>query len=200
MHDPDAQARVPLPAFPRSVRGSAPPAEPLGRATIALHWSVGLAVIALLAYGFWLQTLPSGPDKAPLVQLHKSFGLLVLVVALTRLLWRWRQGFPTPASPHALWERRAARTLHAGMLAATILMPVSGILRSLAYGRPVALFNVTLIPKLFEAKQDQLYALASNLHDGLAIALSIAILIHVAAALRHHLALGDATLRRMLGR
>ncbi|MET0430666.1 MAG: cytochrome b [Microvirga sp.] len=170
----------------------------LSAGTLLLHWAVGLAVLGMLTYGFWLQTLPTGPGKAPWVQSHKSFGILVFALALVRIVWRWREGFPPPAGPHRAWERRAARGLHVFMIAATVLMPVSGILRSLAYARPVTVFGLPLIPKLFETKQELLYALSSTLHDGLAFALAGAIIVHIAAALRHQIR-GDATLGRMLG-
>ncbi len=198
MHDPDRQARVPASSPPEALSGAVT-FTPLSAPTILLHWTVGLAVLGLLAYGFWLQTVPSGPAKTPLVQVHKSFGLIVFALALVRLVWRWREGFPAPAGARAVWERRSAHALHVFMIAATLLMPVSGILRSLAYARPVSLFGLELLPKLFEEKQEALYAAAANLHDGLAITLTVAILLHVAASVRHQLQ-RDATLGRMFGR
>lgn len=170
----------------------------LSAGTLILHWSVGLGVLGMLAYGFWLQTLPTGPSKAPWVQTHKSFGILIFALALVRIVWRWREGFPPSAGRHPIWERRAAIGLHVFMITATVLMPVSGILRSLAYGRPITVFGLPLIPRVFEAKQELLYALSSNLHDGLAFALAGAIALHVAAAILHQIR-GDATLVRMLG-
>ena len=197
MPHPHAQAGIP--ASPPAEAVSRAPAA-LGRPSRLLHWGVGAGVIGLLAYGFWLQSLPGGPGKAPFVQLHKSFGLLVFAAALARVAWRLREGFPPPAGPHPAWERRAARLLHLFLLAATLLMPLSGILRALAYARPVALFGLPVIPRLFETKQETLHALAATLHDGLALALTGALALHLAAALKHHLLDRDATLTRMLGR
>ncbi|PXW51961.1 cytochrome b [Methylobacterium sp. B4] len=175
------------------------PAPRLGRLSLGLHWSVGTGVLGLIAFGFWLRTVPGGQDKTALVQIHKSVGVLVLMAALARVAWRMREGFPAPAGPHAAWERRGAIALHVFLIAATLLMPLSGILRSRAYARPVSVFGLPLIPKLFEAKHETLYAIASNLHDGLALALSAALALHVAAALKHHWIDRDATLTRILG-
>lgn len=171
----------------------------LSAGTLVMHWLVGLSVIGLLAYGFWLQTLPTGPGKTPYVQTHKSFGMIVFVLAIVRLAWRWREGFPTPVGNHAAWERRSARALQVFMIAATVLMPVTGILRSLAYARPVSVFDVPVIPKLFSEKQETLYAISANTHDILALALAAAIAVHVAAALLHQIRDRDETLGRMLG-
>lgn len=180
-------------------RDGRPTVDRLSRTTLALHWSVGLAVLGLLAYGFWLQTLPTGPGKTPYVQIHKSFGVLVFVVALARLLWRWREGFPPPAGPRRAWERLCAFWLHVFMIAATVLMPLTGIVRSLAYARPVSVFGLPVIPKLFDEKQEALYAVAAALHDNLALALALAMALHIAAAFRHEIRDRDATLGRMFG-
>lgn len=171
----------------------------LSRTTLALHWSVGLAVLAMLAFGYWIQTLPSGAPRTPYVQIHKSFGVLVLALATIRIVWRWREGFPPPAGPRAARERRAALGLHVFMIAATVLMPLSGLVRSLAYARPVGVFGLPLIPKLFAQKQEWLYSLGAGLHDFLAPTLAAAIAVHVVASLVHGTRAGDATLARIFG-
>lgn len=175
------------------------PAPWPGRLSLGLHWGVGAGVLGLIVFGFWLRTVPGGPDKTALVQIHKSVGVLVFAAALARVAWRLREGFPAPAGPHVPWERRGAIALHVFLIVATLLMPLSGILRSLAYARPVSVFGLPVIPKLFEAKHETLYAVASNLHDGLALLLSAALALHVAAALKHHWIDRDATLVRILG-
>lgn len=188
--------------IPSGASGTAddPPRRTLGRTTRTFHWTAAAAILLMLAYGFWLQTLPGGPSKGPAVQVHKSFGMLVFCLALARLAWRMREGFPPPISDTGTWERRGARAMHGFLLAATILMPVSGILRSLAYARPISVFGMPVIPQVFAAKQDTLYALSSSLHDWLALTLTAAIALHAAAAIKHHWIDRDPTLDRMLWR
>lgn len=171
----------------------------LGAITLALHWTVGLSVIGMLAYGYWVQTLPSGPVRTPFVQIHKSIGILVFLAALARIAWRWREGFPNRIGVHRAWERRAALGLHVFLITATLVMPLSGIGRSLAYARPVQLFGWPIIPKLFETKQESLYWLLSTIHDATALLLTAALVIHVGASLKHHFVDGDDTLRRIIG-
>ncbi|WP_165937764.1 cytochrome b [Methylobacterium segetis] len=181
-----ARTDIPLPA-------------PLSLPTRLLHWGVALGILVMLAYGLALQWVPSGPARTASVQVHKSLGLLVLALAAARLLWRWREGFPPPGPARGAWERRAARGVHAALIAASLLMPLSGIVRSLAYARPVALFGLPVIPQIFAEKQERLYALAAGLHDGLAWVLAGLVALHGAAALKHHCLDRDGTLRRMLG-
>lgn len=184
-------------AAPRTSAGSG---IPLSRTTLVLHWAVAAAVLGMLAYGYWIQTLPSAQGRTADVQIHKSLGVLVFVLALARVLWRAREGFPPPAGPHGSAQRRAALGLHLFLIAATLLMPLSGIGRSLAYARPVSVFGWPLIPRLFEDRQETLYAISATLHDGLALVLSAGILVHVGAALKHHYLDRDDTLRRITGR
>lgn len=176
---------------------SADPA--LSRTTLVLHWIVGLGVLGMLASGYRIASLPGGPGRSALVQTHKSFGLLVLCAALARAVWRVREGWPPPLAAHHPRGRRMARGLHLILLAATLAMPLSGIGRSLAYGRPVALFGWPLVPQVLDHRHEALSVAFSGLHDGLAMILAAGIGLHVAAALKHHLVERDDTLRRILG-
>lgn len=186
------------PVSPGPIADSCAPARPLGRMTRLLHWVVGLSVLGMLASGYGLAWTPSGPDKSAWVQVHKSFGVLVLAGALVRLTWRVWEGWPPALATHRLHERRAATYLYIFLIAATLAMPLSGIARSLAYGRSVAVFGWTLIPQLFQQKHEDLSAGFSGLHDGLAVLLAAAVGIHILAALKHHVVVRDETLSRML--
>lgn len=171
----------------------------LGLATRVLHWSTALSILCMLAYGFWMQGLPQGSARGTAIRVHKSVGVVVLALVLARAMWRWREGLPEPAGRHRPWERRAARAMHGALIAATLLMPISGIARSLAYPRALALFGLPLIPQPFAVRQETLYVVSAALHDGLAFVLLALIALHVAAALKHHVLDRDDTLRRMIG-
>lgn len=175
------------------------PRARLSRMTVLLHGLVGLAVLGMIAGGYWLQTLPGGPGKTAIVQTHKSFGLLVFVAALVRIVWRFREGFPPAAGAHRPLECHAALVLHLFLIAATVAMPLSGIGRSLAYARPVNLFGWPVIPQLFDRKNERLYDVCAGLHDWLALIIVGCLVLHVAAALKHHLVDRDESLRRMVG-
>jgi len=186
-HDTDASA-------PRRGAGAR-----LSRTTRLLHWGVGLSVLGMLAGGYWLRGIPGGPDKSALVQVHKSFGMLVLAAALARLIWRIREGLPRPLQSHPPLARRVAVGVHGALIAATLAMPLSGIGRSLAYARPVAVFGWPVIPQMVERKHEPLSVVFSGLHDWLALVLAVGIGLHALAAFKHHLIDRDETLRRMVG-
>ena len=45
---------------------------------IALHWIIAFSIIGLIAVGWLMGEMDPGPDYFAVVQLHKSFGFLLL--------------------------------------------------------------------------------------------------------------------------
>lgn len=86
----------------------APPSDRLSLATIVLHWVVAIGMVGMLLYGLELWLIPSGPAKAALIPLHKSFGIVVGVLALLRACVRIYEGFPT-AIPENVADRDLSR-------------------------------------------------------------------------------------------
>lgn len=166
------------------------------RPAAALHWLVALGAIGMLAFGYWISVLPRGPEKTGYVQLHKSFGMIVFALALARIAWRARVGFPEPLG--RAWERRAARVAHLALMALTVALPLSGVVRSLAYARPVEVFGLTLIPRLLAERHDALNEAAGAVHDACALVLAALIALHLAAAAKHHFIDRDDALARVV--
>lgn len=171
----------------------------LSGTTRTLHWLVAGGLLALLAFGFYLSQVDSGPEKTALVQVHKSFGIILASLLLLRLAWRIREGWPAPAAQMGVAEATLARCVHIVLLIAPLVMVASGVVRSLAYARPVAVFGMPFIPKMLDVKNEGLNAAAALVHDGTALVIIGALVLHVAGALRHHFLLRDPTLVRMLG-
>jgi len=55
---------------------------------MALHWAQAILVIWLLWLGWTMVDLPKGAERSAAYSLHKSLGLLVLVLTVLRLGWR----------------------------------------------------------------------------------------------------------------
>lgn len=172
----------------------------LSRATILFHWLTAVTIAGMLGFGFVIGATPRGPDKVALIQLHKSFGMIVLPLLIARLVWRLREGWPQAVSPLAAWERVGARAAHWALLLAPIVMIASGMVRSLAYARSIDVFGIPVVPVLLAEKNERINEAAGSVHDMAALVLVVVIALHVGAALGHHLLKRDATLLRMLGR
>lgn len=162
-----------------------------------LHWGIAVAVFAMLAFGFYLDALPFSEAKVALIQLHKSSGVAIAVFVLLRLARRMRDGFLPLSESETAIRRRVVRCVHFLLLLLPVGMVVTGVLRSLAYGRSVRVFGAPFIPAVME-KNEPLHEAASSAHAVFAWVFLACIVLHAAAALWHHLVKRDATLTRML--
>ncbi len=169
-----------------------------GAISIINHWTIAALIIVMLAIGLYMDSLPSGPGKGQWVQIHKSIGILVLVLGTWRVLWRVFLRFPDDIADMPRWQELAAKSVHIALLALIVAMPVSGYVSSSTGDHEVSFFGLFNLPQLPENKalSEQL----GDLHETLADLLMIVLALHVAAALKHHVIDKDATLKRMLGR
>ena len=166
---------------------------------IALHWIVALLILANLALGLYTVGLELSPTKLRYFSFHKWIGVTVFLLAAARLLWRLRH--PAPALPDAMpaWERRAARATHALLYFLFFAAPLTGWLFSSASGFQTVYLGVVPIPDLLS--KDKALADALKLaHRSINYAMAGVIVLHVAAALKHHFVDRDDVLRRMLPR
>ena len=157
-------------------------------------------MLAKAAIGLSLEELPRSPKLFWVYDLHKSIGLLLLALVVVRLAWRLYAGAPPPVPGLPRIQRFAACVTHALLYLLILAMPLSGWLYDSASGlRPLQWFGLFAVPKLVGADED----LADDLHDlheDLFAILVVVALLHVAAAVWHHVFRGDATLARMLPR
>lgn len=162
-----------------------------------LHWGMAVMIFALIALGWLAFAWPLTPTKLALFVWHKSFGILLLGLALLRLLWRLAN--PTPALPAGTprWERLAARSSHALLYVLMIAMPLSGWMIQSAANVPFRVFWLFPLPAL-TAPDKALEELAKKVHFGLFLALSMTLALHIFAALRHHWVKRNDVLARML--
>ena len=161
-----------------------------------LHWLSALLVLGLLAVGLWMTDLPFGLLKLQVFGWHKWIGLVVLLLTLLRLVWRWRS--PPPPLPSAMlaWQRRLAPVSHWSLLALLLALPVSGWLMSSAGGVTVYWFGYLKMPDLV-ARNQQLFETLRQLHHLLAFALMALLALHVMAVLHHDVMRRDGIFRRM---
>ena len=70
------------------------PASGYSGITKLLHWSMFLLIAAQFGLGPTMVAMPSGETSSELYSLHKSLGLLVLLLALLRVTWRATTALP----------------------------------------------------------------------------------------------------------
>lgn len=170
----------------------------LSKPTIALHWLTGLTFIGIFVLGKVFESMERSPEKFELLGIHKSLGVILLVIATTRLIWRFKEGAIESAAPMPRLQEIAAKSIHHLLLLGTLLMPISGIMMSIGGGRGIDVFGWVLYSK--GEKIEWLGSLGSNLHGIGATVLMVAVALHVLGAIKHQVIDKDGTISRMLGR
>ena len=163
---------------------------------VALHWMAALLIIGGFALGLSMVDLPFSPQRIKYYSWHKWIGITVWLLAVLRLTWRLLSP-PPLLLPMPAWQRRAAVATHHLLYALMLLIPISGWLYSSAAGVSVVYLGVLPLPDLVEANKP-LAAQLKLVHKTLNVTLLLLVLMHIAAALKHHLFDRDATLARMI--
>lgn len=172
-----------------------------GTVAMTLHWLIALAIIGMLTVGKYMVDLPNtGPNKFALYQLHKSFGITVLVLTLVRI--GWRVVHPVPALPPGMpaWQRFGAHFSHYGLYALMLAIPLSGwaAVSASTLGIPTLLFGAVELPSLPIAPDRDTHEFFEGAHELLGDLMIALLILHVVAALKHHFVDKDTVLRRML--
>lgn len=179
--------------------------ERYGSIAMALHWTIALAILMLLAMGtIMVRMTPGSSLQFTVYQLHKSLGIAVLVLSVIRLLWRFLD--PLPPLPGTLrrWEAALARVTHMAFYVLMIALPFSGwmMVSASVWNIPTVVFGVFTLQHLpvLASLQDKkpVEDALKEVHEALAIGMFVLLLLHVAGALKHHFVLRDNTLARML--
>ena len=163
-----------------------------------IHWLVALTTFGLFGLGIWMRDLGYYSDwyqTAP--DLHVSFGLLLTLVMLLRLIWRRVSPPPPPLANQQPWEHLSAKIVHLALYLLLFAILASGYLIVAADGESLAIFGWVVVPVpavLFANQQD----IAGWLHEYLAWAVMGIAALHALGALKHHFVDGDDTLKRML--
>lgn len=171
-----------------------------GWVSIFMHWGVALAVFGLFALGLWMVDLDyysTWRKEAP--ELHKSIGLVLLVVMVLRLLWRFISPPPPALESYNRMTRLGAKFGHLFLYFGLFAVMLTGYLISTADGVGIPVFGLFEVPALVSGLPDQADT-AGVIHFYLAWVLVIFSGFHALAALKHHFIDRDVTLARMLGR
>jgi cytochrome b561 len=161
------------------------------------HWIIALLIIGMLAMGFIMADMAPSPTRMLIYGLHKSTGVLILLLVILRFTWRlWNS---TPHMPDSLssWHHRLAKLSPFAFYSLMFLMPLSGIVLSQAAGYPINLYNIATLPTLL-FKNPDLSKTAALIHKYGAFAFIGILILHISAAFYHHFILKTNILKRML--
>ncbi len=161
-----------------------------------LHWFIFLLVAGMLIGGFAISYLPSNDIQSFAISIHKSTGFIIFLLVVARLLWRFYNPQPRDLGENLVLNY-VALVLHINLYILLLLQPLVGILMSQTYGYTVSVFGIFELPQIIW-KSQLLANFFSKVHTVVGVLLTVSIIIHAAAALKHHYIDRNRTLIRML--
>jgi cytochrome b561 len=160
-----------------------------------LHWLTAVLIFVQIPLGFYAESLKLSPLKMDIFVWHKSLGMLVFLLLILRLLWRIKGTIPKTVGA-SLIQQYLAQAAHYLLYGLMVLLPISGWITSSAANIPIKLFWLIPLPALV-GPDDALKSLAAEVHEISVFVLLAVLILHIGAALHHHLLLRDNTLKRM---
>lgn len=156
------------------------------------HAVIAVLVIGNIAAGLFNDSLPKAWN---VITLHQSMGLSILLLSIGFIAWRLTWKAPPYRPALKPFERRLAKTVHGIFYALILIMPLTGWIFSSAGKYGAAFFGIPV--SLPITKANPIAGLSAEAHEILGYAFAGLVVLHVAAALRHHFILKDGVLRRM---
>jgi cytochrome b561 len=162
---------------------------------MVFHWLLALMIVGSFSVGVYMSDLPFSVTRLKLFNYHKWAGITILALSALRLLWRLTHR-PPPDLPMPGWQRLAAHAAHWALYVLFFAVPLMGWAYSSAAGFPVVVFGVLPLPD-FVSPDKALAEVLKARHGQLAFALAVVVVVHVAAALKHHFIDHDGLINRM---
>jgi cytochrome b561 len=179
-----------------------------GSVAMTFHWTIAALIVTNLLIGFYFANVMDRHDPLlfPIVQLHKSIGLTVLVLSIARLFWRLMNPVPPLPADFSPGLRFLARSSHVLFYVLIIAIPLAGwsIVSSSPRGTPTVFFGLFVWPhipflaNLPRAAKREYTETFETVHAVLAYSAAVLLVLHVGAALYHHFSRRDEVLRRMV--
>lgn len=185
----------PTPHAPDILVTSALPAWRYRRPAMVLHWAIALLIVFMAGLGWYMMSIEDDPGSVWFFDLHKSFGLVLALMVLTRLLWRLTHRPDVLPSHVPRWQVRLAGGTQLLLYVLMVLIPLTGYLGA-SYSKNGVQFFGTVTPQWALPNHDRAEQFFS-VHSVLIWVLIVLVALHVAGALKHLLLNRDGVFQRM---
>jgi cytochrome b561 len=180
---------------PNSFTGDKP--QGYTRAMQAMHWGNVTQLLGAYLAARMIDHAASHAQAAYLIMLHRSFGVMILLLTGLRLAVRRRTPVPPPPAGMPAVQRLAARASVIISYMLLIVLPLLGFIGSILHGDRMIFFGNIALPALLPADRALAHQIF-KIHGWTALVLLALIGLHVAAALYHHFVRKDGVLASML--
>ncbi|NBX52792.1 MAG: cytochrome b [Proteobacteria bacterium] len=150
-----------------------------------LHWIMAIIIFSTLALGIYMKEFlgDDSTNRYQIYDLHKSMGMVVLILLIVRIANRFIKTPPALPSSISPLEQKLAKFGHLILYVLMLTTPISGYLMSSFAGYPVKLFSLEL-PNLV-GTNFTLAKICAEIHEISAYALLGIVLIHILAVIKH---------------
>jgi cytochrome b561 len=173
-------------------------AERWGSVQIGLHWTIAaLVLLVQVPAGITMVAVGPGMLQNVCYDIHKTNGIVIFLLAVVRLSWRWAHPVPLLPADMPEWQARIAHITHGLLYIVLFLMPITGFLYTALGGFPVPFFMLVNLAQWVPVNKPvaEVFKWA---HLSLQFVLYLTVILHVLGALQHHYVRKDGILRRML--
>jgi cytochrome b561 len=165
------------------------------RLAVTLHWVTAVLILGQLGLAELWDFTPRS-TKHLMIVAHMTCGILLMLVVVTRILWRLTPGHKVRDAGKGV-AKSAAKTVHFALYAFLITEVTLGLLLRWSGGEALSFFGVP-IPSPFAAFSKPAHEWIASFHGWLAWTIVVLAAGHATMALLHHFVLHDAVLWRML--
>lgn len=186
-----------LPPIPQRYTGPA----------IAFHWIIAALIACNLLLIWTIDSFPKDWER-PAINLHKSIGITVLLLAVMRVVWRQTHTPPPLPASYPVIEKKGAHVAHILLYVIMLGLPFTGWMYDSAFkaaaAHPLTLygvipwFRIGAIANLPQPEKEHWHSVFFQWHGAFAYALYVLFVLHVAGALKHQLWDHKPELQRML--
>lgn len=166
-----------------------------GWISIALHWTAAAGIVTLWFVGTSIPTADGGRHD-DMLRLHTTIALSLYALNWGRIIWRFVKGHPGPLPKQSRLFFGIGKAVHFAILGALAVMLVTGPLMAWAGGFDLHLFDLVIPSPM--APNPMLFEAMHAVHRATATAIILAVVLHVAGALKHAAFDRDGTLDKIL--
>jgi len=160
-----------------------------------LHWAIALLIVAQFVIAFLMPDVHKGTKPEGLIDWHVKVGVLILLLAVVRVIWRVARP-PLTTGTEAGAQKRIAAITHGLLYLGMLLIPVLGWANANWREWVVGVCSGFSLPSILSHDVPWGHEVG-DIHGWLAWGLLCLIGLHVAAGLYHQIVLKDDTLTRM---
>ncbi len=188
------------------------------KVAVILHWLIAFGILGMFAFGWYMTGLPrEAPEqlsydlfdwgiytwelskesspRAFYFNLHKSIGITLLGLIIIRILWRITHKPPALLTSYKAWERKLSTSAHHLLYLLMILVPISGLIMSVAGKYGVKWFGLDFIAGIENKPIREIF---HETHEIAGLVFLAIIILHIMGALKHKFIDKDETMQRMM--